>query len=342
MPQNTLIITGAGSNLDYEFLTGADLRRFLVLEYKDYFLSLFGGGTPAERRRAAEEYAKEEIETFSRVFLNSRVKSIDYFLQLNPNFAEVGKIGIICAIAKAESNSRFAEEAPKAAKSDWYSWLYNEHIAKHFQSEDIERVFSEIPIRFITFNYDRSIEHFLFTAIAHALPQETVRNFFLPKAPDYEFLNVRHMYGKLARLPWQHPDPPHTVSEKYRRVISQSDPNPHLVYGQIPRDNTMQYVRNINLIGERIQQDKADIAGLFQWADRIFFLGFGFAQENLEALSISSNITPRHNIFGTVQGFLTAETSKIRQAFAPYRRGGSGKMLLHDIPILTLLRTHLI
>lgn len=342
MPPKTLIITGAGSNLEHEFLTAKDLRKFLIFEYREYFLSLFSGlATPEERKLAAEQYAKQEIEEFSRVFLHSRLKSIDYFLQLNPKYAEVGKIGIVCAIARAESKSTFVEEALKEVEGDWYTWLFNEQIANQFQSQDLEKVLSEVPLRFVTFNYDRSIEHFLFRAIAHALPQEIIRPIFLPKAPDLEFLNVRHMYGRIGRLPWQRETAHHTVSERYRRLMSYQEQDPHLVYGRIPRDNAIQYMHNINLIGERVQQDKTDIAKLFKWADRIFFLGFGFAPENLEALNIAENLSPRHDVFGTAIGFLDTEIKKITKKLSDYRLGGDGKTIIADMPILTLLRMYL-
>ncbi len=340
MKRKTLIITGAGSNLGYGFLTGSDLRRFLCFEYRDYFLELFRGNFSQSKRTDINSFVKL-IEIFSSKFFQSHIKSIDTFLQLNPDFAEVGKIGIICAIARAESRSRFGENAPDAENNDWLSWLFNEFIATALHLSDIQESLSNLPLRFITFNYDRSIEHFFFTAISNALPPKTAANIITPNLSKFEFLNVRHIYGRLACLPWQPQELTRTSSEKYQQMIGIRPDYSRLEYRSIPTDHLELFSQNINLIGERLQEEKTDIANLFKWADQVFFLGFGYAPDNLSALSISENLNPIQDVIGTATGFLDNEISQIRQKLSSCRPNGDGKTIFVNTTILNLLRTYL-
>ena len=73
---------------------------------------------------------------------------------------------------------------------------------------------------------------------------------------------------------------------------------------------------------------------LIQKAQRIFFLGFGYAKENLEILQIP-NILVSQRIFGTALGFTSREITKIssqhkKQSYKPEIKSWNCLRLLRE------------
>src|SRR5207244_3710863 len=54
------------------------------------------------------------------------------------------------------------------------------------------------PVSFITFNYDRSVEHFLYTSIL-----KTYNKGEESTAQQVRRISVVHLHGRLGRLPWE-------------------------------------------------------------------------------------------------------------------------------------------
>ncbi|MEA2096599.1 MAG: hypothetical protein U9P73_07915, partial [Candidatus Cloacimonadota bacterium] len=76
-------------------------------------------------------------------------------------------------------------------------------------------------------------------------------------------------------------------------------------------------------------------------AKRIFFLGFGFAEENLEILNLISNINANQKIYGTAKGLTKNEISKIKSYFSKTHNADNPDLIIENCDNLTLLRNYL-
>lgn len=82
-----------------------------------------------------------------------------------------------------------------------------------------------------------------------------------------------------------------------------------------------------------------ELGNLIMNAERIFFLGFSYADENLEMLEIPKVLHKEQWVFGTAYGMTENEINKIRAKFSPDVY--STKMHFEDIDCLGLLRKFL-
>jgi len=143
-------------------------------------------------------------------------------------------------------------------------------------SDDYHK-FRKNKVSFITFNYDRSLEYFL---------HDSLVNFFYEKRHEIDFTDllnsipILHIYGKIADLPWQSRK---GFEYKSKDLIK----------------NMEELVLNIRIINEKSNEDLKKIKELICSAKRIFFLGFGFAKENMDILGIPEILKHEPQIFGT-------------------------------------------
>ncbi len=307
---NTVFILGAGASLPYGYPSGAELRHLIAHKYaalldngfheKDWDTSTYH-----EVLRGAQE--------FSEIFRKSSTPSIDLFLARNPRFEYIGKRAIICCILDAESKSKFREDINNK-NWDWYSYLF-QRLTEDISDPTGYKKLTENNVSFITFNYDRSLEHFICESIENSFNDrrtELNRGIYISSEKstlDYcKPFPVLHVYGKISDLPFENPDN-------------------GWIYGKIVKDAMPidDMIRNIRVINDRCSDGVlAQIRGKIKNADRIFFLGFGFAKENLEVLGAPDIFKHGQMIFGTVYGFEDREIFEILNKLRP---GGRTKKL---------------
>jgi hypothetical protein len=297
---HTLFILGAGASKPFGYPTGPELRDRII---EDVFsedivdaLSMCGDDI---------KYFNQELKIFRRAFARSGRYSIDRFLEHQPKFMEIGKMLIARILISYEEDSLLRNR-----EENWYMHLL-ELLEVPFETLHLNNT------SFITFNYDRSLEHFLFEAIRNQSGKnpedckEIMKNF-----------PIVHLYGQLDPLPWQ--------VEKGGTEYS-SDVN---------TDNrVLAAPENIQLIsGERdIAKSKLfdDAYRLLGKADRIFFLGFGFDKTNLERLQIEYMVDKE--IFATVYKLKDAKLNWIKDYFAKR----SIEITLDDLDALSMLHKYL-
>lgn len=281
--QNTVFILGAGASQPYGYPTGLGLRKKI----------LHGGAVLKDCLHGNWQRA---VDDFITTFQRSSITSIDLFLSRNSEFINIGKPAIVKAIIDGEKGSRFREEmvnpndpSQDNRKEDWYSFIYQE-MTKELTSKNDYQKLAENNVTFISFNYDRSFEHFLaesFVNSFHGIDGEKLYG-VLRK------IKIIHVYGKIAPLPWE-------------------DSEKGISYKQITPQRVMELSKNIHVIGE--ERDLID-ASLKQAqigeAEKIFFLGFGFAKENLDILNIPGRLNIRHKVFSSGYGFLPEEVINLR------------------------------
>lgn len=319
----TLFILGAGASSPYKYPTGRELRTDIVKNCLKDFDSLEGLG-PQSPFEAIN--IRDGIPQFVDNFKGSSLKSIDKYLALNTSDQHVGKFAITQSILKSERASCFREDVVRYDE-DWYFYLFNRMTESLNKPEDYG-LFWKNKVAFITFNYDRSLEYFLYDSFYHSFHQSCQRQHIKSCVP----FPIIHVYGAVSSL---------SLPDWYNYVQD---------YGKIHNyfKSVKERCEGIHIIGEeRSGEDiKAHVKKLFADYKRIFFLGFSFAQENLDAINLPSSIDSTWKIFGTAKGLSEKERTEARERISV----NFGKQdrhvkyiypLLEDVDSCALLRKYL-
>lgn len=318
MITNAVFILGAGASCPYGFPSGRELRKKILTEYvSDYekYLKAKGAIEPG----MSEEHQPEELhmaKKFVERFRKSTTGSIDLYLARNPEFNELGKRAIIFRILAAENASGFRERT-KIRDQDWYTWLFEQMTDELVKKEDFLR-FSENDVSFITFNYDRSLEHFLYDSLFNSFHGLAVEEII----KQIRQIEICHVFGQVGPLEWQ---AQHSTIE-YRINVGCT--------------NVGDLADNIRIVYEEGENHELERARkIISRAQRVFFLGFGYAQENLEALKIPEVLADVPRVVGTALGLTKKETATIKSQLS---EGGDGRsVVIQNQDCLSLLRTYM-
>lgn len=199
--------------------------------------------------------------------------SIDNFIDAHRDDNEIvicGKLAIANCILKAESESTLRVNNQNInntinfqdLEKTWYSSFFR-LIVEGCQLSDISTRLTRIAI--ISFNYDRCIEHYLhhslqnYYRIQPAGATELLKNF-----------KIYHPYGYLGPLPW--------TIENFGTVNFGGKPN---------TDQLISIADGLKTFTEGTDAEHSDIIEIrstIRSAERVVFLGFAFAEQNLELL----------------------------------------------------------
>ena len=287
----TVFILGAGSSKPYGYPTGAELRELIINEFpNELSILLKRSSIPPNKRQNHFDAAKKFVDAFD----NSSVVSIDKYLSLNPIFSYYGKLAIMLIISKKEALSKFREKIEYG--QDWYKLLFNRMISTFNEPSDFDK-FRENKVAFITFNYDRSLEYFIYESFyytfwekRHDIESAFVSLEGIKKYIPFPFI---HVYGQVDKIK------EHGGSD-YREKFAFSD--------------IEKLSENIRVIGERAN-NIAEIKKIITESKRIFFLGFGYAKENMDSIGILDIINEDWKIYGTAKRKTAKEIEDVQSAF---------------------------
>lgn len=264
-----------------------------------------------------QKYTFYDIEEFADRLFQAQPPSVDFFLEKNPQYRLIGKLCIIFCISRYEdenswqySPSKYPVNLRKGNFPDfgWYRYLWHNLIS---ECKDINDLHNN-KITIITFNYDRSLEFYLMRAI---------KSFFNVEEDEvmkvFDSIKIKHVYGRLGKLyeeinRLRHPSlspeeimfetAPYTPWEIgcFYRLMGEV-----IEYGWSSRDfekdstalseKSRQFlVKKFNKVVNEIQtfyednaaEKKNEFLNDLKSAERIYFLGFGFHDENLKALGL--------------------------------------------------------
>lgn len=270
--EKTVLILGAGASAPYGFPSGEGLVSDVVsgLRTGD---GLFGC--------VRECYPRELSKEFADRLVFSGTTSIDSFLesQENKEFLDLGKSSIAAALLPREDEKQlFERQGP-----NWYKRL----LSLLVEGCPFER-FSENKLSIVTFNYDRSLEHYLITALHQRHWGRTVEE--CRKA--LSAIRIVHVYGKLGRLPWEEEgkavNPPYLNKPvPYGEQGFRDTPQERLFF---QRDLLKIAAGNIQIISEGTDETDRlkEIVKLLGESSKVFILGFGFHRTNLRRLKLES------------------------------------------------------
>ena len=308
--EETVFILGAGASKPYGYPTGKELRNYICNNFINDYLD----STKLPHHSSQIHKIEEIINAFSK----SNNKSIDLFLTRHPEYEDLGKKIITFSIIKNEISSKNPEKLMND-QEDWFSELFELLTDELTEPVSYNRIL-ENDISFITFNYDRSLEHFLFESLNNSFKNIDAKEI----AKVILQISIIHVYGKITDLPWE-------------------DSNQFKGYRDFKLEYCADYANNINVIySSRVDEERITRAKtLIKDADRIFFLGFGFAKENLDILNIKGNINGNQKIYGTAYGLSKNEILKKKSYFSKTYKADTPDLIIENCDCLTLLKNYL-
>lgn len=333
MPSTSPFMTfvlGAGSSFEAGMPTGSDLKgriaSSLALKVDDF--SRMAGGDDnirealyAKGQRPGSAHSVNDYYQAARRICTAmpQAPSIDNFIdshRSNPTIAAVGKLAIASTIIKAERSTTLYVSPDnlynkvdfQRSQDTWFNAFF-QLLCLNAQEEDLPGRLSRV--RIITFNYDRTLEHYLY---------HSIQNYFGTKperaAEILSHLSIFHPYGKVGSLPWQNSG----ISVSFGGELYSSELSQVAEALRTFTEGTSEKDSNIDLIRE----------SMFE-AETLVFLGFAFHELNLQLLFGKPTEAPvRHSsqVFGTAMGLSESNKRAIAAELAYLGRFNSTQITL--------------
>lgn len=275
----TVFILGAGASCTYGLPTGTALKDLIA-------------SNPVPAGDIHPPLTPETYTLFRSALTQSGRSSVDAFLEAREDLMEIGKFAIAFTLLPLEKTKALFDDWPirrvnaregEIIPGNWYDLLFD-MLAGGRTFEGIS--FADLGI--ITFNYDRSLEHYLHTALRHSYGKADKE-----AADKLDELHLIHVHGSLGRLPWQ--------ADAGSGVVP---------YGSLA--HVLQARESLTVLHETMHDslEFQRARELIRQAENVYFLGFGFHDANLKRLGLDN---PRRDIFaGTVMGIAPTVMSRVR------------------------------
>ncbi|KQY48569.1 hypothetical protein [Rhizobium sp. Root483D2] len=214
--------------------------------------------------------------------------SIDNYLHTHASDEDVvtvGKFGIAASILEAEHKSKIYHEHHGRPEIDFThapdSWhnTFCKILTENVQLDRLDKIFENVT--FITFNYDRCIEHYVLWWLIRYM-----RLSWEDCTELCQKLKIFHPYGKVCGLPWQ------------RTGMPSSE------YGWPAEHEILNHAAGqIRTFTERVDDEKmlADMRGAISECEQLVYLGFSFGMMNMELMNVDGG-SNRKRIYATALG----------------------------------------
>lgn len=299
--RKTTLILGAGASAPFGFPTGYELLRRVIQSthvhpYPNTPHKFFG-------------FPKKEIDEFRTALEKSGTKSVDSFLEHRKEFIPIGKMAMALELIRHEHEPHLFLRDGKS----WYEYLFDQ---LNTQFED----FGQNQLSILTFNYDRSLEHFLFTALKNKFGKSDDEC-----AGKLKTIPIIHLHGDLGALP--------NFGSKLERPYN----------SEITQNALTIATKRIKIVHEgNTNELQFELAHkiLFE-SEVICFLGFGYHPLNMERLGFKSSnphskFPNARAINGSSFGLTGAESNHIYGRYRVQLR--SGRHEYKDLDVLQFLR----
>jgi hypothetical protein len=267
-----VLILGAGASMPFGFPSGAELR-----------VQIINGLNPSTSHPMRSEvleagFESKHVEDFRTTLHKSGKKSVDAFLEHRTEFLAIGKVATACALLPCENEDRILAHN----ELNWYEYFFNKLNATF---DD----FDKNSVSALTFNYDRSLEHYLFTALQNSYGKSAEEC-----AQKLRSLPIVHLYGQLGDLPYLNS----------KGIEFGAKPNPEVL---------RKAAEGIKIIHEDISANPEFNRAheLLRNAERICFLGFGYDQTNLRRLA-GYGTPSKQDVIGSAMGLTDRECGLVR------------------------------
>lgn len=288
----TVFVLGAGASQPFGLPLGNELYQRVI----DHFAQ---NTSHTNEFFKVTSFAERDLRPFVEALHYSGLTSVDAFLERRTEFVDIGKAVMALELMKGEIHGNLWN-----ASQNWMKYLYTR------MSTDTLEQFAQNTVSFITYNYDRTLEHFLHTSLMNTYGKSEEKC-----AEVLSKIAIKHLHGRLGYLPWQ----------------SERDVVP---FGLNPIDARYMEIcqREIRIVHEDIADRDTDFniaRRILHEAKLIYFMGFGYGAKNVERLMFEQ--VKAEHAEGTAAGLTNKESTAITAVF-------QGKVRLHDVDCLRFLR----
>ena len=285
----TTLVIGAGASAHLDFPTGERLT--------PQILELAKGMN--DDLRNALGFAQEKCQEFYVKFRDAGQPSIDRFLerQQEQEMVRLGKTLIAMALVPYENPDALSRHRTQPGTyRNWYEDLF-----QAMRPNDGTDFFAN-RLAIVTFNYDRSLEHYLATAIFNSGYADTYEH----ALGRLESLCIFHFHGQLGRLKLE-------PRERYRPYSTTVTPE---ILTRCAEDIRVTHEWHPHLQNMRSLHVYARLARKnLENSERIIFLGFGYDDTNLENLGWLASRPKAARIEGTWKGIGRVSAERISQKY---------------------------
>jgi hypothetical protein len=278
--KHTVFIVGAGASAECGLPSGANLKKKIAEGLNFYFDAnqiRTGDAAILEnlRRRFSEvnPHLKAGRELSATMATFPSIDEALHWWRARQDIVELGKFAIAHYILDAEHHSPLARKHGtvdvQTASGTWLATFMSIALSA-LERDEANKAFENITI--INFNYDRTIEHYLYWAMQQqaGVSSETA-------AECVARLNVIRPYGSIGKLEWQ-------------------DRSSGIPFG----GNDIRFDANTAAGNIRTFTEQVDEATIYHpindaldRAHLLIFLGFGFHQQNMHLLRVFTSNTLR-------------------------------------------------
>jgi hypothetical protein len=333
----TVIVVGAGASFEAGLPLGHALKSSISKLTKltfDDFGRLKGGDLDfwQELTRSDHFFGKQQRVAAACAKISQGihyVSSVDSFLEIHRLDADIqhcAKTAISKLILDGERKSKLHVNRdniyntldPSRLEATWYQELAQAFF-ESVEAENLAAAFD--PVTFISFNYDRCIEWFLFNAVQalYFLQPEQAK-------PILQGLQILHPYGEVGSAGWLGEPSGNEFGADGRGGIVRAQGRIQTFTERSVPEMTIELVR------KAVAQ-----------ARTIIFLGFSFHPQNMELLwpENSKGETEIRQVFGTSMGMSEQDRSTVQdqivKRFGP-RKGAALRVTLPPISCSEFMR----
>ena len=325
--RETLFIIGAGAGFDIKMPMGDKLARviagYLNIRFENGYRKTSGNDLAIEALRLLANENKADVNSYyhaGRQIFEGLVgwsSSIDGYLnrhQDQPLVQLCGKLAIVQVILQSENccdmyvdltaPHKLGFRDAEQVQQSWFQSLWSILETGIVKSKNLESIFDKLHV--ITFNYDRTLEHFLLMGLrqAYHLSEKDAAAIINAK------LDVDHVYGQVADLPWQN---------KGHGFAFGREPNAQELMRLWNRITTFNEEISDGQFLKRLSEKVSD-------AERIVFLGCHFHEQNMKLLRAAlpargGEVSVYATGLGRSESALEEIDSQFREMLGP--RGGT-------------------
>jgi len=288
----TVLILGAGASKPYGYPLASELRNNIISEFDKHVKA--GRGWPYDL------FDKDLISEFLYSLRSSRSYSIDEFISKQEDYTEIGKLAIAKHITSHESSKKLFSEKNE---DDWMRYLI-----KYLHVSDFKNI-SENKINILTFNYDRSVEEYLFNTIWASYGGDSYNS-----CKSFLTDSILHLYGRVDPLVWEDSDHRH-YGEPIKNY-SWSIPEQEAGIKTKDYSYLLDISKGIKLIQEAKEDNTIKKANkLIDEAEKIYFLGLDLTNKTNLSLFNPKYFVGEKYVFTTTYGLEPAEIREIKRNF---------------------------
>lgn len=307
----TVFVLGAGVSKDFGFPLGGGLIDDICKS---------NGGTTSRLVEILKIADKSRTSLFIEEFIyslgHSNLHSIDAWLEGNKKYMSLGKCAIASIIWRAEHRSlrKSADD-----QNDWFKWLWNKMYTPKIKD------LPKNTVSFVTFNYDRLLEHRLRESVQYTYRQCSEQQ--REKAFQAILDKIIHVHGVLhsGNREFTHYGRDTWVADSTLEGLDLINKNEEI------GARIAFLAKSINIVSENAS-DRRKVnrsRKLLAAAKKIIFLGFGYDERNVDRLGLKEIVASpsypvandnehemtAHPVVGSAYGLELQEQITIRNKF---------------------------